>query len=44
MFIVTASHQRTQLRQERNVLDTRPQAVDIPLLTELAECSRGNGL
>jgi hypothetical protein len=37
MFIVTASHQGTQLRQERHVLILDQQAVDIPLLTELAE-------
>jgi hypothetical protein len=44
MFIVTTIHQRTQLRQERNVLILDQQAVDIPLLTELAECFRGDCL
>jgi hypothetical protein len=44
MFIVTTIRQTTQLRQERNVLILDRQAVDIPLLTELAERFRSNGL
>ena len=38
--MVTTIHQGTQLRQERNVLILDQQAVNIPLLTELAECFR----